>query len=145
MARRAAYFDTTVIVKRYVRERGSDQALALMRRHKVISAATAPLEMISAVRRKLAVGDLEPKAYNAVLKRLEMERGNWELVALSAQILEKAEEIVRDLNVRTLDAIHLGCAAVTQTRLSDRLPFITADSAQRDGAIKLGMEAVLVQ
>ena len=72
MARRAAYFDTTVLVKRYARESGSDQALSLMRRHKIISAATAPLEMISAVRRKLAAADLEPKAYEAILKRVPL-------------------------------------------------------------------------
>ena len=75
MARRAAYFDTTVLVKRYARESGSDQAVSLIRRYKIISAATAPLEMISAVRRKLAAADLEQKAYEAILKRLEMERG----------------------------------------------------------------------
>lgn len=144
MALRAAYFDTTVLVKRYVREAGSDRALFLMRRHKIISAATAPLEMISAVRRKLGADDLQPKAYNAILKRLEMERGQWELVALSAPILEKAEEIVRDLNVRTLDAIHLASARMTQTHLSDRLPFITSDSVQREAALTLGLEPVWV-
>ena len=68
MARRAAYFDTTVLVKRYARETGSDHAVSLIRRYKIISAATAPLEMISAIRRKLAAADLEQKAYDAILK-----------------------------------------------------------------------------
>jgi uncharacterized protein len=145
MARLAAYFDTTVLVKRYARESGSDRAVFLMRRNKVISAATAPLEMLSAVRRKLATAELETKAYNAILKRLELERGKWELVTLSPEILHTAEEIVCNHNMRTLDAIHLACATMTQSHLSDRLPFITSDSAQRDAALKLGLEVVWVQ
>ena len=47
-----AYFDTSVLVKRYVREDGSMYARALMRRHRVVSSAVAPLELLSALTRR---------------------------------------------------------------------------------------------
>src|SRR5438445_513823 len=50
----AAYFDTSVLLKRYVREIGTDRAIGLMRKHPIITAAIAPLEMRSALRRVAA-------------------------------------------------------------------------------------------
>jgi hypothetical protein len=51
-----------VLLKRYVREKGTDRALVLMHQHLVISAAIAPLEMRSAMRRLTAESGLSAKA-----------------------------------------------------------------------------------
>jgi len=44
--------------------------------------------------------------------------------------------------VRSLDAIHLACALACQSRLNHKLPFVTADARQRDGARALGLDAI---
>ena len=139
---RAAYFDTSVMLKRYIRENGSDRAMALMRRYRIVSSSVAPLEMRSALRRVEAEGSLSSKAFQAVLKRIETERQKWDLVALSEDILKSAERITVDLNIRSLDAIHLASAEACQTRLKRRLGFITADVRQQDAAHELGLEIV---
>lgn len=140
-----AYFDSSVLLKRYVREKGTERALVLMHQHLVISAALAPLEMRSALRRVSAEGGLSTKAFAATLKRLQTERGKWDLVAISTAILESAERLTVDLNVRSLDAIHLSCALACQSRLNRTIPFVTADVRQRDGARIIGLDTVSIE
>lgn len=137
-----AYFDSSVLLKRYVRESGSDRALALTHRHLIVSAAIAPLEMRSALRRLEVEGGLSGKAFLAVLKRIQTDRGKWDLVAISVEILQTAERLTIDLNIRSLDAIHLACAFACKSRLKTPFPFITADIQQRDAALKLGFEII---
>jgi predicted nucleic acid-binding protein len=144
MVTRAAYFDSSVLLKRYIREKGSDRALVLTHRHLIISAAIAPLEMRSALRRLEVDGGLSAKAFQATLNRIHIERQKWDLVAISAEILQSAERLTVDLNVRSLDAIHLACALACRSRLKRPLPFVTGDIRQRDAAQKLDLEIISV-
>ena len=140
-----AYFDSSVLLKRYVREKGTDRALALMYRHVIISAALAPLEMRSALGRLVFDGGLSAKAFHAVLKRIQTDRQKWDLVAISTEILDSAERLTVDLNIRSLDAIHLASAVACQSRLNRALPFVTADSRQLHAARALELETVSVE
>jgi predicted nucleic acid-binding protein len=142
---RAGYFDSSILLKRYIRENGSDRAITLTRQHLILSAAIAPLEMRSALRRVEAEGGLSAKAFQAALKRIQMERKKWDLVAISAEILEAADRLTVDLNIRSLDSIHLACALACQSRLKRRLPFITSDLHQKEAAHKLSLEVISVE
>jgi len=144
-AARAAYFDSSVLLKRYVQEHGSDRSLLLTRKHLIISAAIAPLEMRSALRRIEVDRGLSSKAFQAALRRIQTEREKWDLVVISSAILESAERMTVDLNVRSLDAIHLACAVACRNRLKRSLPFITADIRQRDAAQHLGLDIISVE
>ena len=53
-----AYFDTSVLVKCYVAEQGTPEAVNLIGRHGVLSSALAPIEVTSALRRQEATGGL---------------------------------------------------------------------------------------
>jgi predicted nucleic acid-binding protein len=144
-ATRAAYFDSSVLLKRYVQEKGTDRSLVLTRKHLIVSAAIAPLEMRSALRRIEVDGGLSIKAFQATLKRIQIEREKWDLVAISSEILESAERMSADLNIRSLDSIHLACALACQHRLKRSLPFVTADIRQRDAAQQLGLDIIAVE
>jgi len=141
----SAYFDTSVLVKRYIREEGSTQARLLVRTRQVIFSAIAPLETISAIRRNQASGSIDDRAFSAIVERFQKDRRRWQLVELLPEILELAEECVLDFNIRALDAIHLASAKATQARFRHRLTFITADSDQRDAASQLHLEVAWVQ
>ena len=142
---RAAYFDSSVLLKRYIQESGSARALSLTQRHLIISAAIAPFEMQSALRRIEVSGNLSTKAFKATLKRIQTEREKWDLVAISSEILQSAEHITIDLNIRSLDAIHLACAFACQSRLKHSIPFVTADARQREAAQKLNLETISLE
>src|SRR5436190_14443906 len=106
-----AYFDTSVLAKRYVREPGSAEARALLRRHAVLTSVLVPLELRSALSRRAAQGDLGAQARSAILRRLDQDREGWELVELGHAVLRGAETLLdTEVGLRTLDALHLASA-----------------------------------
>jgi len=139
------YFDTSVLVKRYVREEGSRLARELARRHRVLSCAIAPLEALSAFARRKAAGELSERSFGAIVARLRADREHWELVEVSASVLGRAEEVIAGTGIRTLDALHIGAAAAFQELSGLRVPFITADDRQDDAARQMGFQVTWVR
>ncbi len=145
MIRAAAYFDTSVLLKRYVREADSERAQELLRRYLVLTSAIAPVEMTSALTRRYKAGDLDQVDLKAIVRQLARDRQRWHLVEVTAEVLDRAEAVVGRVNVRTLDAIHLGSALAVAAALNDsahKMPFVTGDGRQRDAAQALGMQVV---
>ncbi|MBI2820586.1 MAG: type II toxin-antitoxin system VapC family toxin [Acidobacteria bacterium] len=140
-----AYFDTSIVVKRYVSEPDSQQVRALLRRHDFLSSAITPLEALSALSRRQQQGDLSEKDFTAALRRMDNDRKRWELVEIGATVLDRAEEIVqRGTPLRSLDAIHVASWITFQATSGIRIPFVTADSGQRDAVRQMGLDAVWV-
>jgi predicted nucleic acid-binding protein len=139
------YFDTSALLKRYVREAGSVRTRALLRRHRVISSALTLVEAVSALSRRRALGDLTARDYDSILQRIERDRAFWELVEVTAEVLDRAEDLARHTALRTLDAIHVASALTVRHAGGMRLAFITADAAQREAAAPLPLELIWVE
>ena len=88
--RRFAYFDTSVLVKKYLREPGSDKARQLGRRLVAVTSEIAVLEMTSALRRNLASAVIDEESHRAIRNRLERDRAKLQLVEIRSNILEHA-------------------------------------------------------
>lgn|GEM_PF-555623 len=139
-----AYFDTSVLVKRYVGEAGSRLARELLRRHRVLSCAIAPLEALSALSRRRAAGELGERSFGAIVARLRADRDHWELVEVSAAVIGRAEEVIVKAEVRTLDALHIASAAAFQELSGLRVSFVTANERQREAAQRMGLQVAWV-
>lgn len=139
-----AYFDTSTLVKRYVRERGSIRAQGLLRKYRFLSSSIAPVELLSALTRRHGQRELSERDYTAILSRVKQDRAFWELVEITPAVLARAEEMVLNLNVRALDAIHLASTAIFQDSTGRSIPFITSDERQFDAAQKCGLEVIRV-
>jgi len=139
-----AYFDTSVLLKRYFAEAGSARAQSLLKRHLLVSSAITPVEAMSAICRRRDSGELSRTAFGRIVRRFHGDRDRWELVEVTPQVLDTAEEFVSRLNIRTLDAMHLSSASIIQASLGSRLRFVTADSRQRVAASSLAFECVWV-
>ncbi len=139
------YFDTSVLVKSYLVEPGTSRALALLRRHALLSSALAPIELVSAIRRHRAHRRLTDHQLTQIESRIQEDRPHWTLLELDSHVLGRAESLTRTLPVRTLDALHLASALVFQGETGLRPPFITADAQQRGAGEVLGLEIVFVQ
>jgi predicted nucleic acid-binding protein len=144
-ARAWAYFDTSVIVKRYVQEAGSARARALLRRHRVLTSALAPLEATSGLRRRRDAGDLAARDFTAAVARVRQDRPYWTLVEVSPLVLDRAEDLLARIPVATLDAIHLASALLFESMRKRRVPFVTADVQQRAAADQLALDLVWVE
>ena len=139
-----AYFDTSVLVKTYVKESGSSRGRQLARTRQVITSSITGVEMLSAFRRNLASGSIDEGAYSAIVTRFSLHRQKLRLVELTAAVLENAERYVSDFDLRALDAIHIASAMISRERFPKGLLFITADSRQRDVALQLGLQVIWV-
>jgi predicted nucleic acid-binding protein len=137
------YFDTSALVKCYVRERGSAAALDAFERHAVVSSALARVEMSSALRRHRSTA--APGVVTAVAQRVRLERAQWRLLALDDAVIARAEQIAAAEDVRALDALHLAAALVFREATGLQLSFVTADDRQRRAAVALGLEVVFVE
>lgn len=140
-----AYFDTSALVKRYVRERGSAQVGSLLRRHDLLSSALTPVEVLSALWRRKRNGDLSEGNLSITLSRVQNDRIGWELVEVGGTVLSRAEEIIQEtVPMRALDAIHVASLMTFQAASSIQIPFVTGDTRQRDAATRLGLDVVWV-
>jgi len=140
-----AYFDTSVLVKRYISETGSLQASALFRRHDLLSSSIINPELLSAFSRRRRSGELSEAHFNTLLSRVQNDRLQWELIEVGSVVLHGAEQLVQGaVAVRTLDAIHIASLMTFKTTAAIEIPFITADARQRDAARQVGLNAVWV-
>ncbi len=135
-----AYFDASALVKRYVDEAGRPEVLRLLRRHSVVTSAIVPLELRSAVRRRVSDGTLDEERVPEILKRVAAERGFWALIEVSRDVLAAAETLVATHPLRALDAIHVASAQFFAARIAvPELVFVSADARQTAAATAVGM------
>lgn len=139
-----AYLDTSSLVKRYVRERGTLEVRRLLPRYKVLSSSITPIELVSALTRRYVQKELSERDYISIVSRIKQDRAYWELVEIAPAVLAKAEEIVLNVRVRTLDAIHVASAFIFLESTGRLLPFVTSDDRQLEAAQKCGLEVIRV-
>lgn len=142
---RVAYFDTSVLVKCYVAERGSDDAVAALRRHAVVSSAIAPIEVASALRRRREAGEITVSELHILQTRMRRERAGWALRLPDEAVIEQAERVAERLVVRALDAVHLASALLFNEEAGLRTPFLTADERQWRAAAALGLDVLFIE
>jgi hypothetical protein len=135
-----AYFDTSAIVKRYINEPGRPQVLQLLRRHACVISAVLPVELRSALRRRVSEGSLDKERVPEILTRLESDRAFWTLVGVSSEVLADAETLVAAHPLRALDAIHIASAQLFAARITvPKLIFVSADARQATAAAAVGL------
>lgn len=140
-----AYFDTSALVKRYIREPRSLQVRTLLRRYDFVSSAITPVEIASAFRRRRRAGDLSEDTFAALVRRARQDRLQWELVEVSSVVLDRAEELLQGVTpIRALDAIQVASLVIFQSASQMRISFVTADVRQREAATQLGLDIIWV-
>lgn len=135
-----AYFDTSALVKRYVDEPGRREVQQLLRRHDCVTSAILPVELRSALRRRVAERTLDSSRVAEILKRVETDRAYWTVVEVGTKVLSGAEALASAQPLRTLDAIHVASAQLFAARLSmSDLIFVSADKRQTEAASAIGL------
>src|SRR5262245_12023030 len=123
-----AYFDTSALIKRYVRESGRQEVLQLLRKTNCVVSAVLPVEVRSALRRRLAERTRNEPGVRAILKQFTADRAFWTLIEVSRQVLAAAETLTATHPLRALDAIHVASAQLFATRVgSSEIIFVSGD------------------
>ena len=140
-----AYFDTSALIKRYVREPGSARVVSLLRRHDLLSSAITPVEIMSGLCRRRRARELSAEAFAVTVSRVQSERIHWELVEVGETVLSRAEEILQGtVPMRALDALHVASLMAFQAAAGIRIGFVTGDGRQRDAALLLGLDIIWI-
>jgi predicted nucleic acid-binding protein len=135
-----AYFDTSALVKRYIEEAGRRKVLHLLRRHDVVASAILPVELRSALRRRVSEGTLDAERVPEILKRVATDRAYWTFVEIAPDVLTAAERLIGTHPLRTLDAVHVASAQIFAARVpGTELIFVSADKRQTDAAAVIGL------
>jgi predicted nucleic acid-binding protein len=134
------YFDTSALIKRYVREPGRREVVQLLAKNDCIVSAVLPVEVRSALRRRLAEGTLEEKRVPGILKRFTADRTFWTFIEVSREVVAAAETLAAAHPLRALDAIHVASAQLFAARTgSPAFTFVSADVRQTTAAATLGL------
>jgi len=103
------------------------------------------VEALSAFSRRKTAGELGERSFSAIVARIRSDRDHWELVELTPAVLNRAEETIEKVEVRTLEALHIASALMFQELSGMHVSFITADEQQRNAARLVGRPVTWVR
>jgi predicted nucleic acid-binding protein len=123
-----AYLDTSALVKRYVREPGSEEVSSLFASGSPPAVSRiAEVEAAAAFARRVREGTLPSPDLGRLLDRLARDMEECRLVEVTTEVLDRAVRAVRELPLRAYDAVHLASALWVRDRLDPEVRFVCAD------------------
>jgi predicted nucleic acid-binding protein len=144
MAKPWIYADTSAFLKLFIREPGTDRMRKLAKEHRLLSSAVITVESRSALARRRRDREISDSGFERVLARLMEGMLAVEMVRMTDEVLNMADDIVLRTPDRTMDALHIASAFVFQDGSGISLTFVTADKKQHAAALQAGLSAVLV-
>jgi len=123
------YADTSAVLPFYRSERASDaiEKLFLAQRQPPVISDLVRVEFASALARWVRMGELDEAQANRIESAFheDVREGRYRIVALDSGVFERAMHwlLTRRTSLRTLDALHLACAEVSEA------PLLTLDEA----------------
>ena len=112
------YFDTSSLLKFIIKEIGSEENLNIwnLSDEKVCSQLTRT-EMHSALMRKVREGSISASAMRARLDAMDKLFADVVLVDITSEVIDASCELVKELPLKSADAIHLATALMVRADL----------------------------
>ena len=111
------FLESTAFAKLFVQEPGTEALIRLMEAvedNRKLIAASAPLEVYAAIRRRERAGGIGPADAMAALEILRMEAARMVQEPLNPAVLEAARQLIDRTQLRWPDALQLGAAIVAR-------------------------------
>jgi predicted nucleic acid-binding protein len=134
------FFDSSALAKRYIEEPGSDKVEKICSQATILGVTSICIpEVVSALcrlrwRSTITEGQYE-NAKQALLKDLE----NALICNITPSVIRQSIHILETNRVRTLDALHIGCALEWKAEI-----FVSSDVRQTSAARRTGMKVLAV-
>jgi predicted nucleic acid-binding protein len=139
------FLDASALVKRYVREAGTDVVRRLVKRRRQLAASSvSAVEVPAALWRRARQGDLTTEIAARHSARIATDLTEVELVEVRGPVLELAAGLVRTHPLRAYDAIQLASALRLAQQTGLALTFTCADRGLTAVALAEGMKALTV-
>ncbi len=111
------FLESTAFAKLFVQEQGTDALIRLMETvedNRKLIAASAPLEVYAAIRRRERAGGISADDAASALEILRMEAARMVQEPLNPAVLESARQLLDRTGLRWPDALQLGAAMVAR-------------------------------
>ena len=130
-----AFFDSSGLAKRYIKERGSEKVEEILSSSTevAVSLVCAP-EVISALNRLRRQDLISAAQYISTKKALFEDISDISICNITIPIISAAIALIEKFPLRTLDALHVACAIEWQADL-----FISSDERQLSAAKSSGL------
>jgi predicted nucleic acid-binding protein len=121
------YFDASALVKRYVRESGSNAVRRLLGSGVAASSRLSEVEISSAIARRTREGTLTTRQRDRMLTALRRDLPALAIVELVPEVTSEARALLLRHPLRAADAIQLASCLYLQRQLDESVSFVAFD------------------
>ena len=148
------FLESTAFAKLFVLEPGTDALIRLMESvedNRKLIAASAPLEVYAAIRRRERAGDISSESAASAFEILRIEAARMVQEPLNPAVLEAARQLIDRSRLRWTDALQLGAALVAREMFrGTEIVFISAlptllEAARAEGLHSLNPESDVLE
>ena len=140
------FLEATAFAKLFVREPGTDALIRLMETvedNRKLIAASTPLEVYAALRRRERAGAITAQDAQAALEVLRLEASRTVQEPLNPAVLESARQLLDRTNLRWPDALQLAAALVAREMFhGTEIVFVSASQMLLDAARAEGLQVL---
>ena len=134
------YLDTSALVKRYVREAGTDEVIALVENSASVgSISLTRVEMAAALEKTVRLGWIKRKAALQAWQDFLRHWSSFTRLNLSSGTIERASTLAWEYSLRGYDAMHLASALLWQETLDTQITMATFDRDLWQASKKTGL------
>lgn len=135
------YADTSALVKKYVREAGSEEVLACFAGFETAAtAALTQVEMAAALAKAARQGWADEAGLREAWQDFLLHWPAYIRIPVSVAIVERASGLAWKHGLRAYDAIHLACARFWQESSGEEILFACFDQRLRQAASAEGLQ-----
>ena len=140
------FLEATAFAKLFVRERGTDELIRLMEAvedNRKLIAASTPLEVYGAIRRRERAGEIAPEDALAALEMVRLEASRMVQQPLNPAVLEAARQVLDRSPVRWPGALQVAAAMTARDMFRGmEITFVTASAPMLEAARAEGFETL---
>jgi len=134
------FFDSSALAKRYIEEPGSQKVEDLCAQATLLAVSSICLpEVISGLCRLTRDSILTKKQYEVTKEGLLKDFEDILVCNITPSVIRQAIQILETNTLRTLDALHIGCALEWKAEV-----FVSSDLRQIAAAKKIGLKVLKV-
>lgn len=121
------YFDSSALVKRYLKEKGTDVVLSLTTQEEfVVTSKLAYPELLSAFMRKRRAGELGEEPLQSVLDRLDADWAELFIIEMHVELLPIVKSLIGKYPLKGADSIHLASALWLESMTRTEVTFVAS-------------------
>lgn len=140
------FLEATAFAKLFVQEPGTDALIRLMETiedNRKLIAASAPLEVYAAIRKRERAGDISNADASAAFEILRIEAARMVQEPLNPAVLEAARQLLDRTKLRWTDALQLGAALVAREMFrGTEIIFVSASPQLLEAARTEGFQSL---